>query len=509
MILAAALLALATGAAAAPPSASEVRARVRAWREAHAPAIVRELADLVALPNVATDRPAIRRNADAIKTLLERRGFAAALLESEGSPPAVHGELAAPGARRTLMVYAHYDGQPVVPADWAGDPWTPVLRDGPLDGGGKEVALDAVDGRRDGEWRLYGRSTSDDKAPIVALLAAVDALRASGIPPSVNLEVFFEGEEEAGSPHLEAMLSRHASRLKADVWVFCDGPVHQSRRHQIYWGARGVMGVEMTVYGARRSLHSGHYGNWAPNPAAVLAHLIAGLRAADGRITIAGFDDDVRPLTEAEKAAAAAAPDVDEALRDELALGGTEPGRLVDRILLPALNVRGLASGQVGEKASNSIPVQATASIDFRLVPDQTPAKVRARVEAHLAAQGWHVVHETPADALRRRHPRIVKLEWEAGYPPWRTPMDLPAPAAVARVVEEAVGVPVIRLPTLGGSLPVFVFEEVLGAHVVGLPIANHDNSQHAANENLRLQNLWDGIEIYAGLLARLGQALD
>ena len=136
MILATVLLAAAAGAPAAPRSADDVRARVRAWREAHAPAIVRELADLVALPNVASDAPAIRRNADAIKALLERRGFAAALLESEGSPPAVYGELTAPGARRTLMVYAHYDGQPVVPADWNSDPWTPVLLDGPRDRGG-------------------------------------------------------------------------------------------------------------------------------------------------------------------------------------------------------------------------------------------------------------------------------------------------------------------------------------------------------------------------------------
>ena len=321
--------------------------------------------------------------------------------------------------------------------------------------------------------------------------------------------MFFEGEEEAGSPHLEAMLSKHAARLGADLWVFCDGPVHQSRRLQLFWGARGVMGLEMTVYGARRALHSGHYGNWAPNPAVALAHLVAGLRDDDGRIQVAGFYDDVRAPTPAEKAALAAAPDVDEELREELALAATEPGRLVERILLPALNVRGLASGQVGDKASNAIPTEATASIDFRLVPDQTPEKVRARVEAHLARLGWHVVQETPDLASRRRHPHLVKLLWEAGYPPSRTSMDLPASRAVARVVEDSIGARVVRLPTLGGSLPMFLFEKVLAVPVIGLPIANHDNSQHAANENLRLQNLWDGIEVYAGLLARLGPALD
>jgi acetylornithine deacetylase/succinyl-diaminopimelate desuccinylase-like protein len=493
----------------APPGAADVRSRVRAWRQAHAPAVLRELADLVAVPNIASEEPAIRRNAALIVAMLERRGISTSLLETEGSPPAVYGELTAPGARRTLMIYAHYDGQPVVPADWSSPPWTPILLDGPMDRGGREVPIDAADGRRDGEWRLYGRSTSDDKAPIVGVLAALDALRASGLAASVNLKLFFEGEEEAGSPHLEAMLTKHAPRLKADVWVFCDGPVHQSRRLLLFWGARGVMGLEMTVYGARRPLHSGHYGNWAPNPAATLAHLVAGLRDADGRIQVAGFYDDVRAVTATEKAALDAAPDVDEELQQELALAGTEPGKLVERILLPALNVRGLASGQVGERASNAIPTEATASIDFRLVPDQTPEKVRARVEAHLTRQGWQVVHDTPDLAARRRHPRLVKLQWEAGYPPSRTSMELPVSRAVARVVEEAIGAPIVRLPTLGGSLPMFVFEKVLAVPVIGLPIANHDNSQHAANENLRLQNLWDGIEVYAGLLARLGPALD
>src|SRR5688572_26477916 len=510
-ILAGALLIAASASAeAAPPTAAEVRAKVRAWRQAHAGQVVRELADLVALPNVASDAVAIRKNADAIVKMLERRGIAASLLEAEGSPPAVYGELATPGARRTLMVYAHYDGQPVVPAQWTSGPWIPVLRDGPLERNGREVAFEKANGRTDGEWRLYGRSTSDDKAPIVGVLAALDALRAAGIPPSVNLKLFFEGEEEAGSPHLQAMLARHADRLKTDVWVFCDGPVHHSRRLQFFWGVRGVMGLEMTVYGPLRSLHSGHYGNWAPNPAVTLVHLVASLRGTDGRIRIAGFDEDVRPPTATERAAVAQIPDVDEELRGALALAETEPCRLVERILLPALNVRGLSAGQVGDKAANAIPTEATASIDFRLVPDQTPEKVRARVEAHLTREGWHVVHDAPGPTVRRAHARLVRLGWEeSGYPPSRTSMDLPVSRAVARVVEESTGTPIVRLPTMGGSLPMYLFEKVLAVPVIGLPIANHDNSQHAANENLRLQNLWDGIEVYAGLLARLDPGLE
>jgi acetylornithine deacetylase/succinyl-diaminopimelate desuccinylase-like protein len=378
-----------------------------------------------------------------------------------------------------------------------------------LEDGGRELPSGAWQGPLDPEWRLYGRSASDDKAPIVAMLAALDALRAAGAAPSVNLKFLFEGEEEAGSPHMEALLAAHGALLGADAWLLCDGPVHQTRRMQLYFGARGITDVEVTVYGPLRPLHSGHYGNWAPNPAVVLAHLIAGLRDRDGRILVPGFYDDVREATPAERQAVAETPDVDGELMQAFGLGATEGGPLAERILLPALNVRGLSSGAVGATAANAIPTEATASIDFRLVPDQTPQRVRERVEAHLAAQGFFVVRETPDAATRRAHPRVVKLAWGPGYPAARTALDLPVSRAVARAVEEVVGGPVIRLPTLGGSVPMRLFADKTGSPIVGLPIVNHDNNQHAANENLRLRNLWDGIEIYAMILSRLGPLLD
>jgi acetylornithine deacetylase/succinyl-diaminopimelate desuccinylase-like protein len=499
-------------AAAGPDPAAGKRAalvqQVRAYREAHETEILRELADLVAIPNVAGDTVRIRENAAAIMRMLERRGVATRLLETAGAPPAVYGELRVPGASRTLVLYAHYDGQPVEPAQWKGDPWTPVLRDGRLEDGGRDLPAAAWRGPLDPEWRLYGRSASDDKAPIIGLMAALDALRAAGAAPSVNLKFLFEGEEEAGSPHMEALLAAHGALLKADAWLLCDGPVHQTRRMQLYFGVRGITDVEITVYGAARPLHSGHYGNWAPNPAVLLAHLIAGLRDPTGRILVPGFYDDVREATPAERQALAEAPDVDGELMQAFGLGATEGGPLAERILLPALNVRGLASGAVGPSAANAIPSEATASIDFRLVPDQTPEKVRERVESHLAAQGFRVVHETPDAALRRAHARIVKLAWGPGYPAARTALDLPVSRAVARAVEEAVDGTVIRLPTLGGSVPMRLFQDKTGSPIVGLPIVNHDNNQHAANENLRLRNLWDGIEVYAMIMSRLGPLL-
>jgi acetylornithine deacetylase/succinyl-diaminopimelate desuccinylase-like protein len=503
------VLALIGSLSAAPAAAASggLAEKVRAWRRAHQAAILREFADFLALPNLASDGESIRRNAAHIVGMLERRGVRARLLEAGGGPPAVYGELLAPGAERTILVYAHYDGQPVDPARWTSPPWTPVLLDRSRPERGREIALADAAALGDEGW-LYARSASDDKAPVLGWLVALDALRAQGRRPSVNLKFLFEGEEEAGSDHMEALLAAHGELLRSDLFVLCDGPVHPSRRMQLYFGARGVTGVEITVYGPARALHSGHYGNWAPNPGVLLAHLVASLRDADGRILVPGFYDDVRPLTPAEKEALARAPDVDAELRDELALATSEAGgaRLAERIMLPALNLRGLESGRVGAAAANAIPSEARASIDFRLVPDQTPGKVRDRFEAHLRALGWHLVSAPPDAATRRAHPRVAKLEWAMGYPSSRTALDLPIARVLAQVIEQTTGQPPVQVPTLGGSVPMHLFSGMLKVPVVGVPIANHDNNQHAADENIRLRNLWDGIEVYAGLLDRLGQ---
>ena len=479
---------------------------VRAWRSANERRVVGELADLLSIPNVADDVAAIERNADRLDGMLAARGFKVKRLSAgPGTPPSLFGELRTPGAKRTIVFYAHFDGQPVDQPGWISAPFTPELRAGPL--GGKQSKIDwtAGTGPLDPEARLYARSASDDKGPIVAMLAALDALKASGRKPSVNLTVFLEGEEEQGSPNLAKILRAHKDLLKADVWIFADGPVHQSRRMQLVYGVRGVTGLELTVYGPRRPLHSGHYGNWAPNPAVSAARLVADLRDEEGRILVPSFYDDVRPLTAAEKAALAALPDVESALAQELALGRTEGGeRLMDSVMRPALNVRGVSAGGVGEAAANAVPTRAQVSIDFRLVPGQTPEGVRRRIEAHLKAQGWFVTDQEPDAAVLAAHPRVVKAEWSAGYAATRTALDLPAARAVSKVVSAAVGEPVLEVPMLGGSLPVSIFTDTLGAPAIIVPMVNHDNNQHGVNENLRLQNLWDGIEVYAALFGTL-----
>jgi acetylornithine deacetylase/succinyl-diaminopimelate desuccinylase-like protein len=516
-LLPAAALAAATASGAAAPAPPEVEptagaalVAARAHREARGAEILSEFADLVALPNVASDLPAVRANAAAIAASLGRRGVRAEVLALPGRPevpPVVYGELRAetgdPGAARTLLLYAHYDGQPVEEARWRQPPWEPTLYTRALEAGGTPRPLPAPGEEVDPEWRLYARSAADDKAPIGALLAALDALAAARIPRTVNLKLFLEGEEEAGSPHLGDYLQAYAGRLDGDVWLFFDGPVHQSGRPQLFFGVRGIAQLEITVYGAGRYLHSGHYGNFAPNPALELARLLASMKDAGGRVTIAGFYDSATPLGEAERRALAAIPPFEDELRRDLGLAASEGGdaRYGERMALPSLNVRGFVSGSVGETARNVIPPEATASLDLRLVEGDDPEAMLDLVEAHVRRQGWHVVAEPPDHPTRLAHPRIARLVRSPHYRAVRTAMDLPIVAPVVAAAEAAAGREVVLTPTLGGSLPLYLFEDLSGLPLIGVPIVNHDNNQHAPNENLRIANLWYGIDLLAVLL--------
>ncbi|HEX8899277.1 MAG TPA: M20/M25/M40 family metallo-hydrolase, partial [Chthoniobacterales bacterium] len=478
------ILLLINGSLHAEPAA--VANQTRAWRIEHEKQILAEFAELLSIPNLASDAPNIQRNAEAIRALFEKRGLTAKLLKLEDAPPLIVADLAAPNTKRTIAFYAHYDGQPVDPAQWKSEPWKPVMRDS----AGHDIDWQNAESI-DPEWRLFARSSGDDKAPIIAMLAALDSLRDQQVAPSVNLRFFFEGEEEAGSPHLAGYLKKFPEAARPDAWVFCDGPVHQSRRMELVFGARGTIGLDLTVYGPSKGLHDGHYGNWVPNPIVRLTHLIDSMRDENGRILIKGFYDNVRPPTAVEKEALAKIPNVEADLRREFQIADTEGnGKPLNELLMsPGLNLRGIEAGHVGAQASNTIPTEARASIDFRLVPDETPESIKPLVERHLTSQGYTIVRDTPDSAARLANARLVKVEWSSGYPASRTPLDLPFSRELATIMTAAGHEPV-RLPTAGGSLPMDLFQQGNNVPVIGFPIANHDDNQHAANENIRLQNL-------------------
>lgn len=475
---------------------------VRAYREAREAEIINEFVDLLSIPNIASDAPNIRRNADKLIEMMKRRGIETRLLEGSG-PPSVFGELKAPGATRTIGLYAHYDGQPVDRSKWASDPFKPVLRDKPLEAGGRVIDLPKPGEKLNPEWRLYARSASDDKAPIIAMLAALDALKSIGKRPTVNLKFFFEGEEEAGSRHLEELVKRNADLLKADVWLCADGPVHQTRKQLLYFGARGIVTATITVYGPNRALHSGHYGNWAPNPAMRLAKLLASMKDDSGRVLVEGFYDDVVPLGAEEKRALAEMPATDADLMRELGLAATEgAGRqLAELINEPSLNIDGIRSEDVGVQARTIIPSEATATVDMRLVKGIDPRRQVERLIAHIRKQGYFVTTAEPDQATRLKYPLIARVTSNDGYRAVRTPINTPIAKKIISAVEQAIGYRPVLAPTLGGSVPLYIFEEVTRAPQIGIPIVNHDNNQHSSNENLRLQNLWDGIEIFAALM--------
>jgi acetylornithine deacetylase/succinyl-diaminopimelate desuccinylase-like protein len=488
---------------AAAPIAPGIDA-AKSYREAHAPAILREYCELLSVPNVADDTVNIRRNAELIAQMFAARGVDLDVLEVPGAPPIVTGEITGTPGGRTIGIYVHYDGQPVEPARWSNPPWQPTLYTRSIEDGGTRRPLPRDGEATHPEWRLYARAAGDDKAPLMALLAALDALRVADLPVVPTVRFLFEGEEEVGSPHLREYLTRYRDRLRADVWLICDGPVHQSRRPQLVFGVRGITSLEITVYGATRYLHSGHYGNWAPNPAVMLARLVASMKDADGRVTVAGFYDDVAPLTPADRAALATVPPIDEALRRELGLAATEAANapLAERLMLPSLNVNGMVCGTVGAEARNVIPNAATASIDVRLVKGNDPRRMQELVVAHVRSRGYHVVDEAPDLATRRRHERVARVTRGGGYPATRSRSDHPVVPALRRAARAASGgEEVILTPTMGGSLPLYLFEEILDAPTIIVPIANHDDNQHAPDENLRLANLWYGVDLMAGVL--------
>ena len=418
----------------------------------------------------------------------------------------VFGKLLSPEAKRTVIFYAHYDGQPVDPAAWTdGKPFEPVLRDAAIEAGGKRIPFPENSAQHravyNDNWRIYARSASDDKSPIVALLAAIDALRAKKIPLAVNLKVILEGEEEAGSPNLQRTLELHKNLLGGDLLITGDGPVHQSGRPLVFFGNRGETGIDVTVYGPVRALHSGHYGNWAPNPAMELSRLLAAMKDADGRVLIEGYYDDVAPLGDLEKKALAEMPANDADLERELGIAKPEGGG--KKLVEPSLNIRGLRSAYVGDQAQNIVPDRAEASLDARLVRGEDPQQKFDQIALFIRKQGYWVIDREPTMEERRTYPLIAKVINQGGYRASRTPMDLPVSKALVQVVQAATGGTAVIAPTLGGTVPTYIFED-LGLPWIGVPIVNYDNHQHSSDENLRLGHLWRGMEIYGAILAGL-----
>ncbi len=463
--------------------------------------------ELLALPNDAIAPADIRKNVDWLEAAFRKRGFTTQQLPNDGKPMLYAEYPGSDPARKTVLFYMHLDGQPVIAEQWAQkSPWVPVLKRRNAKGDWEEIdPAPLFSGPVDPEWRVFGRASADDKAPIMMMLAAIDALKAGGDELGVNVKVVLDSEEEKGSPSIGAVMKANSDLLRSDAMVIHDGPMHATNRPTLIFGNRGAAEAKVTVYGAKVSLHSGHYGNYSPNPAQRLATLLASMKADDGRVTVPGYYDHVK-LGDAERKIMAAVPDDEAALKKRLGIAKTDQvgANYQEAMQYPSLNVRGMSSAAVGDKAANIVPDQAVAELDLRTTPDSTAAYLGKLIEAHIQKQGYHLVKGKPTDEDRSRYDKLASFEMQTeGGDAAGTPMDSAVGQWAYTAMVDAFGAQPgpVRIRMMGGTVPTAEIVEALKVPFAIVPLVNADNNQHASNENMRMGNYIDGVRTIYSLV--------
>jgi acetylornithine deacetylase/succinyl-diaminopimelate desuccinylase-like protein len=431
------------------------------------------LIDYVSRPSISAYGQGIGEVAEYIAGVMNRLGLHARIMPTAGWPMVLGERNERPGAP-TVLLYGHYDVQPPDPLEaWTSPPFEPTIRDG----------------------RLYARGVGDNKGQHFAQLMALETLLACRGELPCNVKVLLEGEEEIGSPQMAPFIEAHREELRADLVITSDGPVHESGRSLIVFGVRGVLNFELRVRGANRDLHSGNWGGVAPNPLWTLVHLLATMKNERGEVTIEGFYDNVKPLSDLEREVIARLPgDVEEVKRD---LGLQRLDQPLDRGLAerlsawPTFTINGLHGGYGGPGSKTVLPHEAFARCDIRLVEAQSADEIYSKVEAHV-----------------RRHAPEVTLIRHGSMEPSKTPMESPFTQPILSAISAAQGEAPLLVPALGGSLPDYVFTKILGIPAFTVPYANADESNHAPNENLEIERFFRGIKTGVAMLSYLGAGL-
>lgn len=474
---------------------------VRNYVDSHRADIVGQFSQLLSIPSVQEDVPALQAAANQIEELARGRGFDVEQWPSSNGIPVVFAEKKVSEEARTILLYAHFDGQPVTADEWhQEDPFSPVIRTESIDNGG-QVVSDEDNADFPDEWRIYARAAGDDKVSIQAILTAFDAI---GSAPKHNVKLYLDGQEEAGGPGIGEMVEKHPDKLAADVLVLLDGPQHASGKPTIFYGSRGEAGLDVTVYTGSQGQHSGNYGNFLPDANVRLAQLLASMVEPSGRVAVEGFYADVPEFTDDDHELFSTVPDVTEQMKRALGMGGSDgvAETFQEALNLPALSIRALHGGEVG----NVIPARASADIALRLVKETDRDAMLQRITDHIRSQGYHVISEDPDLDILTSHARLAKVaphplpDWK-GNDPWRTEPQHPEAQAVTDSLRKVWGDDIVRLRTFGGTVPAAGFISGLDIPVVGVALSNYDNNQHAADENVRLGHLFDGAVAVSALL--------
>jgi len=453
---------------------------------------------LLALPNDANYKEDILANVDWCKGHLESRDFHTTTLATP-TTPLLFAEMEEMDAELpTVLFYFHLDGQSVDPQFWFQEnPYGAVLKEnvegeGWIDLPWSRLTTDSYNP----DWYIYARSASDSKNNFMMWLTALDLLEGEGRSLPFNLKLILDFEEEKSSPSLATTVSKYKDLLKSDMLVIYDGPRHISNEPTLSFGARGIAALTLTVYGPVFAQHSGHYGNYAPNPALRLSKLLASMKDDEGRVIIPGYYDGIS-IDAQTQAVLDDVPDDERVIKARL--GIVESDKVADTyqaaLQYPSLNIRGMSSGWVGSEARTIVPATATAEIDIRLVKESDPVRLIDLVTKHIEGQGYFITEDKPTQRERLTHNKICRLNSSISYSAFRTEFDGEIGQWLTRALTNAFGKSPIRHRTSGGSIPISPFVETLGVPAVSVPMANRDNNQHSPNENIRLGNYLEGIK--------------
>ena len=463
---------------------------------------ITELKDFIAIPNDALNADDIDDNLFWLKKRFNQRGFNTLELETENHP-LFFATLPMEEGKPTVLFYMHFDGQSVDPSKWNQDsPYKAVLKS--ADGEGwKNESFENVNEDIDYNWRLFGRSTSDDKGPIVMLLNAMDLLKQEGKKLPFNVKVILDGEEEKGSKSLPKAVKENRELLEADFLLITDGPVHSSGKPTVVYGCRGITTLSLTTYGPAKPQHSGHYGNYAPNPGFQLAQLLASMKDKEGRVLIPGYYDGIT-LDENTQNILKSVPDNTESIAEKLQFKTAEKvGDFYQEALqYPSLNIRGLGSGWVGKKARTIVPASATAELDLRLVPESNGNRLKKLVRRHITEQGYHVLDHAPNKEERMTHNKIVSITEGGVTDAFRTDLDNAYGNFLVQTLQEKFKEDIVQIRIMGGTVPIAPFINELQIPAFIVPMVNPDNNQHSPNENLKIGQLEYGIKAFYAMLS-------
>lgn len=457
--------------------------------------------EFLAIPNDGHYPDQINNNLTWVKTAFENRGFETKVIETPGAPH-VFAERKFVKKGKTVLFYLQIDGQPVDPSAWNQDnPFVAELKEKDNDDWIK-IEWDKLGKSFNPEWRIFARSASDSKGPAMCFLTALSILEKNKVEPNFNIKVIMDFQEEMSSPQLEWVVKNNTALLQADMVLIMDGTRHVSNLPTLTFGARGIATVTLKVFGPRNALHSGQYGNYAPNPVFAMSKLLAGMKDENGKVTIPGFYDGIE-LSDIDKEALKRIPENANEINKTLGIAKPESvgENYQEAMQYPTLNVRGLRSAWVGKEVRTIIPEEVIAEIDMRLVPESPGERLVGLLKQYVIQQGFHLVEGNPTDEERMMYPKLVSMTYGLGSAPFRTDLNTALGDWLSRSHQRLFGDNFVKMRTTGGSQPIAPFIQTLGIPAVSVRIPNPDNSIHSPNENIRLGNFLEGIETMVAVL--------